>query len=313
MRDLRRVIERVAGSDASGLVRGETGTGKELVARALHVCSARRDGPFVAINCAAMPEHLLESELFGHVKGAFSGASESRPGLFQRASGGTLLLDEIGDMSLPLQAKLLRALQERRARPVGGADERPFDVRIVAATHRDLRDEVAAGRFRADLLFRLDVIRIDVPPLRARERDALLLARRFVDGFAARAGKRVVGFTPAAAERLLAYDWPGNVRELQNALERAVALCDGERIAPEDLPDEARRAAASPAGKAALPEGELGDLPTLEQMERRYVRRVIDLAQGNKALAARALGLDRKTLYRKLARWEKDPDGDESR
>ncbi|MBX3471282.1 MAG: sigma-54-dependent Fis family transcriptional regulator [Planctomycetes bacterium] len=316
---LRALVERVAASDASVLVRGETGTGKELVARALHGLSARRDGPFVAINCAAMPEALLESELFGHVKGAFSGAVEARPGLFQRASGGTLLLDEVGDMSLPLQAKLLRVLQERRARPVGGADERPFDVRVVAATHRDLRDAAAAGAFRADLLFRLDVIGIDVPPLRARGRDVLVLAERALAEQAARAGKRVTGLSPAAAERLLAYAWPGNVRELHNCIERAVALCEGERLEPGDLPAVVRAATPAPAADtpaadtpaadpliALAPGVDAAGLPTLEAMERRYVHHVLDLAGGNKALAARVLGLDRKSLYRKLERWQRE-------
>ncbi len=308
---LRGLVERVAGSDASVLIRGETGTGKELVARALHARSARRDGPFVAINCAAMPEALLESELFGHVKGAFSGAVEARVGLFQRASGGTLFLDEIGDMSLPLQAKLLRVLQERRARPVGGSEERPFDVRVVAATHRDLGEAVEQGRFRADLLFRLDVIGMELPPLRARGRDVLALARRFVDEQAARSGKHVTGLSAEAAERLLAYPWPGNARELQNCIERAVALTEHEQVQVEDLPGPVRAAAPAPP-RAADPLATLapGDdptaLPTLEEMERRYVHHVLDLAHGNKTLAARVLGLDRKSLYRKLGRWHRE-------
>ncbi|MCO5165947.1 MAG: sigma-54 dependent transcriptional regulator [Planctomycetes bacterium] len=307
---LRALIERVAASDASVLVRGETGTGKELVARALHSLSARRDGPFVAINCAAMPEALLESELFGHVKGAFSGAVEARQGLFQRASGGTIFLDEVGDMSLPLQAKLLRVLQERRARPVGGTEERPFDVRVVAATHRDLREAVAAGAFRADLLFRLDVIGVDVPPLRARGRDVLVLAERALAAHAARAGERVTGLSPAAAERLLAYGWPGNVRELHNCIERAVALCEGDRLEPADLPAAVQEAAcparaADPLATLA-PGADAAALPTLEEMERRYVHHVLDLTRGNKTLAARVLGLDRKSLYRKLGRWQRE-------
>jgi DNA-binding NtrC family response regulator len=308
---LRGLIERVAGSDASVLIRGETGTGKELVARALHARSARRDGPFVAINCAAMPEALLESELFGHVKGAFSGAVEARAGLFQRASGGTLFLDEIGDMSMPLQAKLLRVLQERRARPVGGSEERPFDVRVVAATHRDLREAVERGSFRADLLFRLDVIGMEVPPLRARGRDVLALAQRFVDEHAARGGKHVTGVSDGAAEHLLAYGWPGNARELQNCIERAVALTEHDEVQVEDLPASVR--AASPTRmRAADPLAVLapGDdpraLPTLDEMERRYVHHVLDLARGNKTLAARVLGLDRKSLYRKLGRWTRE-------
>jgi DNA-binding NtrC family response regulator len=308
---LRALIERVAGSDASVLIRGETGTGKELVARALHARSARREGPFVAINCAAMPEALLESELFGHVKGAFSGAVEARAGLFQRASGGTLFLDEIGDMSLPLQAKLLRVLQERRARPVGGVEERPFDVRVVAATHRDLRGAVDDGAFRADLLFRLDVIGIEVPPLRERGRDVLALAQRFIDLRPPGGGAgRAHGVSPVAAGRLLTYRWPGNVRELQNCVERAVALSEHELIQPEDLPAALRdgsvpQAALDPVTSLA-PGADPAALPTLDEMERRYVHHVLTLAQGNKTLAAKVLGLDRKSLWRKLERWQRE-------
>ncbi|MFL5354820.1 sigma-54-dependent transcriptional regulator [Archangium sp.] len=298
---LRRVyelIDRVADSDASVLVTGESGTGKEVAARALHARSRRNPGPFVAINCAAMPEALLESELFGHAKGAFTDAKAARTGLFIKASGGTLFLDEVGEMPLALQPKLLRALQERTVRPVGGDTELPFDARIVAATNRDLELAVEEGRFREDLYYRLNVIGLELPPLRARGNDILLLAQRFLEHFAARSGKRVVGLSPAAAQRLLAYSWPGNVRELQNCIERAVALTSYEQLTVEDLPERIRDyRAASPAQG-----NDMSELVSLEEMERRYIQRVLDTVGGSRTLASRILGVDRKTLYRKLGR-----------
>jgi DNA-binding NtrC family response regulator len=299
---LRRVyelIDRVADSDASVLVTGESGTGKEVAARALHARSRRHAGPFVAINCAAMPESLLESELFGHAKGAFTDAKAARTGLFIKASGGTLFLDEVGEMPLTLQPKLLRALQERTVRPVGGDTEVPFDARIVAATNRDLELAVEEGRFREDLYYRLNVIGLELPPLRARGNDVLLLAQRFLEHFAARSGKRVVGLTPAAAQRLLAYSWPGNVRELQNCIERAVALTSYEQLTVEDLPERIRDyRATSPHAQG----NDLSELVSLEEMERRYIQRVLDTVGGSRTLASRILGVDRKTLYRKLGR-----------
>ncbi|MBX3470158.1 MAG: sigma-54-dependent Fis family transcriptional regulator [Planctomycetes bacterium] len=300
MQGLFRLLRQVAPSEASVLIRGETGTGKELVARALHDQGPRKDGPFVAINCAAIPEALLESELFGHVKGAFTGATEARQGLLVRASGGTLFLDEIGDMPLTLQAKLLRSLQERTVRPIGGADEVAFDARLITATHRDLESAVEEGRFREDLFFRLNVIGIDVPPLRARGSDVLLLGQHFLEALAARADKRVTGFTSAAAERLTAYGWPGNVRELQNCIERAVALTEHERLIVEDLPEVIRSYRASHVLVAA---DDPSELVPMEEVERRYVLRVLEAVRGNKSLAARVLGFDRKTLYRKLERY----------
>jgi DNA-binding NtrC family response regulator len=300
---MARVLElvaRVADTDTTVLVTGESGTGKEVIARALHARSRRREGPFVAVNCAALPEALLESELFGHVRGAFTDARAARAGLFAEASGGTLFLDEIGELPLPLQPKLLRALQERRARPVGGAVEVPFDVRLVAATNRDLESAVEEKRFREDLYWRINVIHVELPPLRARGSDVLLLAQHFLTQLAARAEKPLQGFTPKAAERLLAYTWPGNVRELANCVERAVALSLGPLVEVDELPPKVREHQPSHVLVAA---SDPSELVPLEEVERRYVLRVLEAAGGNKTVAARILGLDRKTLHRKLDRW----------
>jgi DNA-binding NtrC family response regulator len=301
MKKLHALLGQVVDASASVLVTGESGTGKELVARALHQLGARKAGPLVAINCAAMPETLLESELFGHVRGAFTDARSDRAGLFVQASGGTLFLDEIGDMPLGMQAKLLRALQERKARPVGGDREIPFDVRIVAATNRDLDSAVAEQRFREDLYFRINVIQIAVPPLRTRGNDVLLLAQSFVERFAARTGKRVTGLGTAVAERLLSYSWPGNVRELENAVERAVAVTRFAEITVDDLPERIRDYRVSHVLVAAEDPSEL--VP-MEEVERRYIARVMQAVGGNKTLAAKVLGFDRKTLYNKLERGE---------
>jgi DNA-binding NtrC family response regulator len=293
------LIDRVADSDTSVLITGESGTGKEVAARALHARGRRHSGPFVAINCAAMPEALLESELFGHVRGAFTDAKTSRSGLFVKADGGTLFLDEVGELPLTLQPKLLRALQERTVRPVGGEAEVAFDARIVAATNRDLELAVEEGRFREDLYYRLNVIGLELPPLRARGNDVLLLAQRFLEHFATRSGKRVVGLSPAVAQRLLAYSWPGNVRELQNCIERAVALTAYEQLTVEDLPDRIRDyRAPNPQTQSQ----DVSELVSLEEMERRYIQRVLETVGGSRTLASRILGVDRKTLYRKLGR-----------
>ena len=297
MRRVRQLLERVVDSDASVLVTGESGTGKEVVAKVLHRSGRRRAGPFVAINCAAMPEQLLESELFGHVRGAFTDARAARTGLFVQAGGGTLLLDEIGDLPLALQPKLLRALQERAVRPIGGNEEVPFEVRLVATTNRDLESAVEEGRFREDLYFRVNVIHVEMPPLRARGSDVLVLAQHFLVHHAEKAGKRVTGLSPQAAERLLAYAWPGNVRELQNAMERAVALAQYEQVTVDDLPEKIRAYRPSHVLIAAEDPSEL--VP-LEEAERRYILRVVESVGGNKTLAARVLGIGRKTLYRKL-------------
>jgi two-component system response regulator HydG len=293
-------ISRVADADASVLVTGESGTGKELVARLLHRQSQRRDAPFVPVNCAAIPDSLLESELFGHRAGAFTDARGDRKGLFVEANGGTLFLDEVGEIPLALQPKLLRALEERRVRPVGANDEIGFDVRVVAATNRDLESEMEEHRFREDLYYRLNVIQIEVPPLRSRGNDVLLLARHFIEDIAGRSGKRVTGISRAAAERLLEYSWPGNVRELRNAMERAVALTRFDEIAVEDLPEKVR----SYRGSQVVVGGEdPTELISLEALERRYIEHVLRTVGDNKSLAARILGLDRKTLYRKLRRY----------
>jgi two-component system response regulator HydG len=300
MKRVYDLLERVVGSDASVLINGETGTGKELVARALHRDGRRSAGPFVAVNCSAMPETLLESELFGYERGAFTDARATRPGLFRQANGGTLFLDEIGDLPQPLQPKLLRALQERLVRPLGSEIEVPFDVRLIAATNRDLEAAVEDRQFREDLYFRLNVIRVELPPLRARGGDILLLAQRFIDQYARQTGKPVTGLSPVVAERLLAYAWPGNVRELQNCIERAVALTRGNCIEVDDLPEQIRLYRRSHVVVAGEDPSELS---TLEEVERRYILRVIETVGGHRTAAARILGLDRKTLYRKLERY----------
>jgi len=294
------LVQRVAGGDTTVLVTGETGSGKELVARAIHERSARCEGPLVAINCGAVSNTLLESELFGHVKGAFTDARENRTGMFVAADGGTLLLDEIGDMPLAMQVKLLRALETRTVRAVGSNVETPFDARIIAATHRDLESAVEAGSFREDLLYRLNVIQVDVPPLRARGNDILLLAQRFLVRFAERSGKDVREISPSVAERLLAYAWPGNVRELQNAIERAVAVAQHEQVVVEDLPEKIREYRRSHVLLAA---DDPAELVSMDEVERRYVMRVLESVGHNKSLATRILGWDRKTLYRRLERW----------
>ena len=297
MRELYDQLDRVADSDVSVLVTGETGTGKELVARALHRRSGRRDGPFCAVNCSAMPEALLESELFGHTRGAFTDARTARKGLFLEADRGTLFLDEIGDCPLALQPKLLRALEERRVRPIGAEQEVPIDVRIVAATNKDLDEAIAERRFRGDLFFRINVCQLELPPLRARGTDTLLLAQQFVGRFADRSGKPVTGISREAADKLLSYAWPGNVRELRNAIERAVVLTRFGEIAVEDLPGRIR---AYRSTQVVIGGDDPRELVTLDEIERRYVRHVLNAVAGNKSLAARVLGIDRRTLYRKL-------------
>ncbi|AKQ69130.1 Response regulator of zinc sigma-54-dependent two-component system [Myxococcus hansupus] len=301
MKQAYALIDRVADLDSTVLITGESGTGKEVAARAVHTRGRRKDGPFVAINCAAMPEALLESELFGHAKGAFTDAKAARTGLFVQANGGTLFLDEVGELPLTLQPKLLRALQERTVRPVGGDTEVPFDARIVSATNRDLELAVEEDRFREDLYYRLNVIGVELPPLRARGNDVLALSQRFIEQFASRTGKRVLGPSPAAAQRLLAYGWPGNVRELQNCLERAVALTSFEELTVDDLPERVRNYSQP----RVVPETQdASELVTLEELERRYIHRVLEAVGGSRTLAARILGVDRKTLYRKLERDE---------
>jgi two-component system, NtrC family, response regulator AtoC len=303
VRAATELIRRVADSDATVLITGESGTGKELVARALHDLSNRRDQPFVAVNCAAMPAPLLESELFGHVRGAFTDAKRSRPGLFVQAGAGTLFLDEIGEMPLEMQVKLLRVLQERRVRPVGGDEEVSFDARVVTATNRDLETEVEEKRFREDLFYRINVVAIQVPPLRARGGDVLVLAQHFLRKIASRTGKPVEGISAEAARKLADYDWPGNVRELENCMERAVALCRLSEVTVDDLPDKVKDHQSS---RMVIATDAPEELITLEEMERRYVRQVLAAVGGNKTHAARVLGIDRRSLYRRLEDKEKE-------
>jgi two-component system, NtrC family, response regulator HydG len=295
MRQALDVARRVAAVDSTVLLTGESGVGKEAVAKLIHGLSARAARPFLAVNCAAVPEMLLESELFGHARGAFTGATQDRPGLFEAATGGTLLLDEIGDLPLGMQVKLLRVLQEREVRRVGENRVRPIDVRVLAATHRDLPGEIAAGRFRQDLYYRLRVIELRIPSLRERPEDILPLARAFVAEAAARTRQGVKGFTPRAADQLRRWGWPGNVRELQNVVERAVVLAQGSRVDLEDLPDEVRTAVPG--------RGAPGAARTLADVERGHILGVLEASGGNRARAAAQLGIGTATLFRKLKRY----------
>ncbi len=296
-------IQRIAQADGPVLISGESGTGKDLVARAIHAESARSDQPFLAVNCAGVPADLLESEFFGHAAGAFSGAEKARPGLFREADGGTLFLDEIGEMPIALQAKLLRALQDGRIRPVGADREHRVDVRLIAATNVDLPDKVASGEFREDLYYRLEAFQLSLPPLRERDDDLELLAMRFLARFAAARERPARRLSDRALAAMKRYPWPGNVRELRNAMERAVTFCDGEDVQPEHLPERVRKpSAAKTSSTAELPAAVLeGDmLPSLTQLRQRYVHYVLERVDGNKRRAAALLGVGRRTLYRWL-------------
>ncbi|MBZ0230798.1 MAG: sigma-54 dependent transcriptional regulator [Deltaproteobacteria bacterium] len=301
------LVHKVANSDTTVLVAGESGTGKELVARAIHDASPRRSGPFVALNCAALPASLLESELFGHVKGAFTDARRDRTGVFAQAEGGTILLDEIGEMPLEMQAKLLRVLQDHRVRPVGSDEELAFDARVIASTNRALEVDVAQKRFREDLYYRINVVQIVVPPLRARPGDVLALAQHFTRKIAARTRKTVMGISVDAARHLVDHDWPGNVRELENTMERAVALTNFDEIMVEDLPERVR---GNPGGSSTTSAVRPDDLVSLAEVERRHIRQVMRAVGGNKTMAARILGIDRRSLYRRLG--EPGPSDDDT-
>ena len=296
MRVVYDLVERVAPSTATVLIQGRSGTGKELVARAIHVNSPRHDQPFVPVNCSAIPADLLESELFGHVKGSFTGAVADRKGLFMDADGGTLFLDEIGDMGSDLQAKLLRVLQDHKIRPVGGTKEVVVDVRLVAATNQILEQRVADGAFREDLFFRLNVIPIQLPELRQRAEDIPLLVDHFLVRYGAQsAGHKRISHDAMAA--LVRYSWPGNVRELENAVERASVLCRDDEIGLADLPDNVR---SEQGGRLARL---VQDEASLAEVERDYVELVLERHEGNQTRAAEVLGIDRRTLYRKLQSW----------
>jgi two-component system response regulator HydG len=303
MQRVHETITRVAGSDASVLLRGETGVGKELVARRIHASSRFSGGPFIAINCAAVPATLLESELFGHARGAFTDAKAERTGLFVRANQGTLFLDEIGELPLELQPKLLRALQERCVRPVGANVEVPFEARLVTASNRNIEDEVEQKRFREDLYYRINVVQIELPPLRKRDGDVLELAQHFLEQHASRSGTPALGLSPEVAEKLMAYQWPGNVRELENCIARAVAFARFEQLTVEDLPEKIR---SYRVDRFVVTANDTLEVVALEELERRYVQRVLALFGGNKSQTAEVLGIDRRTLYRKIEKWSEE-------
>ncbi len=291
------MAESVAASDSTVLLRGESGTGKEIFARHIYRLSHRSDGRFLSLNCAALPESLLESELFGHRKGSFTGAVQDKQGLFEAASGGTLFLDEVGEMSAATQVKLLRVLQQKEVVPVGATEPVSVDVRVIAATNRDLDQDIREGRFRQDLYYRLNVVSIELPPLRDRREDIPLLSEHFLDALAEERGERK-RLTEDAREVLQEYGWPGNVRELENVLERAYVLSDGERIGPDLLSDEVREPESEPLVREEPPPN-----PTLEVIEQAYIEHVLRAEGGNKTRAAEVLGIDPSTLYRKINRY----------
>ncbi|HNQ87119.1 MAG TPA: sigma-54 dependent transcriptional regulator [Verrucomicrobiota bacterium] len=296
MRVVLRMVERVAPSPASILIAGESGTGKEVIADLIHSLSPRSRGPLVKVNCAALPRELIESELFGSVKGAYTGAHADRDGLFRQAQGGTLFLDELAEMPAETQSKLLRVLQEKQVRPVGGRTSRPTDCRILAATNLDVDAAIASHKLRGDLYFRVATVRLDLPPLRERREDILPLAQTFLSRFAAQAGRSVTGFTQGAMDRLLACHWPGNVRQLENEVQRAVLVCDGSQIDTQDL------------SIGSLSQDASERLTALEDVERQKIEEVLRETRGNKLLAARRLGIGRQTLYNKIKRYQLEVD-----
>ena len=306
MQRVMSLVNRVASSSVSVLITGESGTGKELVARAIHYNSARADQPFVPVNLAAVPEALIESELFGHVRGAFTDARSDRTGLFAEADGGTIFLDEIGELAPGLQAKMLRTLQEGEIRQVGATRTQTIDVRVLAATNRDLDEMMASGEFREDLFYRLNVVDIHIPPLRQRPEDIIPLAEHFLAVASAKLDPpRALKLSPSCHRALLGYGWPGNVRELQNIIERGVALSDGRSIEADDLPSQVRKRVDADFLATAV-----ARRLTLAELELEYIVRVLDDEGGNKTRTAQRLGLDRKTLYRKLEEYSRDKAGD---
>ena len=296
MQTIFDLIRRISDTASNLLITGESGTGKELVAKAIHYNSLRKDRPFIPVNCAAIPETLLESELFGYVKGAFTDAKGDKTGLFEEARGGTLFLDEISELPMSLQAKLLRVLQDKEVRRVGATQQVKVDVRVIAASNLDLAEEVKRHRFRDDLFYRLNVLQIQVPPLRERRDDILLLAHHFLKKYQQETGKAVKGISESALALFLEYSWPGNVRELENAIERAVILAHGDQITTDDLPPTL----IGSRGDYSTIEKALERLLPLEELERQYITRILEQTGGNKYKAAQILGIDRKTLYRKL-------------
>jgi DNA-binding NtrC family response regulator len=300
-RELLHLIDRVSPSDSTVLITGETGSGKEMVAKLIHARSARRARPFIVVECAALQESLLQSELFGHERGAFTGAERSKPGLFEVASGGTIFLDEIGEVSQATQTKLLRVLDTSTFRHVGGTAEIRVDVRVLAATNRDLPVMVRQGLFREDLFYRLSTIRIEIPPLRERGSDVELLAQHFVGMLNERFGasKQI---SPEALHALRRHSWPGNVRELLHAVEAAMVVCEGDRILPQHLPLAAR--SSDERGK---PSANGSELPTLDELERRHIKRALEAAEGHRGNAAKILGISERNLYRKLKEYELEP------
>ena len=296
--DVLRLVETVAPTDSTVLLQGESGTGKEVIARYLHELSTRTEGPFLSINCGALPESLLESELFGHVKGSFTGAVKDKLGLFGASSKGTFFLDEIGETTPATQVKLLRALQHREVIPVGATEAIPVDTRLIAATNRDLEEEIRAGNFRSDLYYRLNVIAIHLPPLRQRQDDIPILAEHFLQRIAGVRGEEPKRLSTAARDALLDYAWPGNVRELENALERSIILTEGPEIGVPTLPERVTQRRAEPLVSTRTPPN-----PTLESVERAYIMWVLQSENGNKSRAAEVLGIDPSTLYRKLSRY----------
>ncbi|MGD0815263.1 MAG: sigma-54 dependent transcriptional regulator [Verrucomicrobiota bacterium] len=289
MKAIVRTIERVAPSDVSILITGESGTGKEIIADLIHNLSPHSKGPLIKINCAALPRELIESELFGSVKGAFTGATADREGLFRQAEGGTLLLDEISEMPIDTQSKLLRVLQEKEVRPVGGRTSYKTDCRIIAATNRPTEDAIKAGKLREDLFYRISAISVHLPPLRDRREDIIPLASAFLKRYDAQAGRNISGFSDAASEALRAYDWPGNVRQLQNEIQRAVLMCDGNTVEEKDL------SVMSVANAKDNP-----DLTLMEAMERNTILQMLKETNGNKLETAKRLGIGRQTLYNKI-------------